>query len=56
MLGDSNQLSMEDFAKEIIGGFNERYNRDGAEAVRKGAVNTRACMVKEERGPSIPIE
>jgi hypothetical protein len=48
-------LSIEDFAKEVIGGLNERYNRM-PEAEMKAAKNVRACNVKDEKGPSLPKE
>ena len=35
MTDDSNQLTIHEFAEEILGGFNERYFRDYDEATLK---------------------
>ena len=49
-------MSISEFAKTILGGLNERYCRDYEEATLKASMEARACLVKDGREPSLPIE
>jgi len=53
MDGNSNQLSVADFAREVMGGLNERFNKKTV-AQNKNEANDRACRVKNGQGPTAP--
>jgi len=53
MEGNSNQLSHADFAREVMGGLNERLNTK-EETVWTTEKNDRACRVKNGQGPVAP--
>lgn len=53
MDGNSNQLSVADFAREVMGGLNERFNKKTAEQ-NKNESKDRACRVKNGQGPTAP--